>query len=292
MALADDVMDFFEASSSLHMFLQKYPGVKTVTAHQAASKLVQSGHLAYLGTVAGSGGTALTNAHYVVPTYPVEGHSQAKQNGVYRFVVEGWPAVRDARESLVGLVEVVDSSGIDQCGSGFLLRCGETVVFVTAKHCVFGMRETKINFGANKHEIPPSTWKLHETVDIAYVNLGGGEGLAPRNPELLEPVLTLGYPKIPGLLPVVVAETAEVATPQVSSTGAIAAATDGYLDGQRYWLLTAKVKGGNSGGPVVGADGCVIGMVSMIPELQDQPHLLGYATMVSIEEITEFVNAG
>lgn len=71
---------------------------------------------------------------------------------------------------------------------------------------------------------------------------------------MLEPVVTMGFPRLEGLLPTL-----------VSSVDEVAARAEPYLDGRAFWITTCAMTGGSSGGPVVGGDGRVVGVVSALP---------------------------
>lgn len=79
----------------------------------------------------------------------------------------------------------------------------------------------------------------------------------------------MGYPPIPGLNPVLISETATVASyvqgRQKASIGQIVAEVGSYMSKLDFFVITARVKGGNSGCPVINNEGYVVGTVFQIP---------------------------
>jgi serine protease Do len=80
--------------------------------------------------------------------------------------------------------------------------------------------------------------------------------------QITEEVLCLGYPPIPGFRSILVAETGEVSANLRAVAGSVVSADSSYLDSERYVLVSNRIKGGNSGGPVVNKKGYVVGMVT------------------------------
>ena len=98
--------------------------------------------------------------------------------------------------------------------------------------------------------------------------------LAPRAPPLGRTVFTLGYPA-PGLL----GQQVKMTAGQVNSTA-------GLQDDTRMLQISIPVQGGNSGGPVMGWDGAVVGVVdSKINKLDEDdkevPQNINYAVKAS-----------
>ena len=84
-------------------------------------------------------------------------------------------------------------------------------------------------------------------------------------PCVLDEVMVMGYPPIPNLYPVLTAETASVGAYLKSSIGQVVGDTTAYRSNLDSFLITARVKGGNSGGPVINCTGQVVGTVVEIP---------------------------
>lgn len=102
----------------------------------------------------------------------------------------------------------------------------------------------------------------------------------------------MGYPPIQGFETPLVAETAQIAAILKSSVGKIVCEARAYLDGNDYLLLSARVKGGNSGGPIVGKLGQVLGVITHFPaDASGRPDLLGYAAALPSAKIQALINA-
>jgi len=77
------------------------------------------------------------------------------------------------------------------------------------------------------------------------------------------------------------------------SKGQIIAEDKAYIDQIDYFLINAKVKGGNSGSPVINKLGNVLGMVVQIPiDSEDSSKLdsLGYGIVTPRAEILKLIN--
>jgi S1-C subfamily serine protease len=81
-------------------------------------------------------------------------------------------------------------------------------------------------------------------------------GMAFREPKWHDEVRVFGYPYVPGLTerPIIV-EHGYIVNPAIE-----ACSVDGYPR-QQTFLTSAVARPGNSGGPIVAQDGCVVGLV-------------------------------
>jgi len=111
----------------------------------------------------------------------------------------------------------------------------------------------------------------------------------------LEEVLCLGFPPIPGFRETLISDVATVNAEIKSSTGRVVTYGTSYLDRQRYFLINARVKGGNSGGPIVNRQGYVVGILvqtPMNPEDLTQLDSLGYGVATPKEEWINLLGDG
>ncbi len=187
--------------------------------------------------------------------------------GIFEFLVFGFPLIRNHFEKSVLPLDVTLQGGGHSIGSGFLIDSNR---FVTAAHCVKGK-------GIETIQIPgwnPATAKLNsiyiptdKNIDLAVLTFDADP--FPDAPKfkmqsfnVLDEVLSMGYPPIPGFENFLVSETGRVAAYLKSTVGQVVTRAESFLDRQDKILISARVKGGNSGGPVVSKTGEVIGVVN------------------------------
>ncbi|MCC5658903.1 serine protease [Nostoc sp. XA010] len=220
--------------------------------------------------------------------------------GTYEFLVFGFPYIRNHFVTTVKPVVVKKIDGSDDIGSGFLVNYPsfENSLFVTAKHCIENMQEVSIPEW-NCANIPIlNIWKLSDKrADLAVIEFGGDAfpkvpSFHISNANILDNILTMGYPPIPGFESVLIAETAQIAGHLKSTTGQIIGKEKAYLDQQNYFLISARVKGGNSGGPVINQYGKVVGIVCQLPaEAEGRTDILGYGCAIPTETLRDFLQA-
>lgn len=104
--------------------------------------------------------------------------------------------------------------------------------------------------------------------------------------------MTIGYPPIPGFDAFQLYEISTINNSYKFSNGQIIGKENSYLDGIEYLILNAKVKGGNSGSPVINYKGNVVGMVIQIPmDSEDAQKIdkLGYGIVTPFSEIRKYL---
>lgn len=213
--------------------------------------------------------------------------------GIMDFVALGFPEVhRHFQESVVA-IRVVEADGKDNTGTGFLL---ENRRLVTALHCIQNMQEVCIDGWNAAHAPLTHIWTFRDEriasssegdkrPDLAILQFAddpfpGIPGFKLQEAQLLDEVLTMGYPHVLGFPPVLIAETAHIAASLKASVGKVVAQEQSYLNGLSYLLISARVKGGNSGGPVIDREGKVLGIVAQLSaEAEDRLDILGYGVV-------------
>lgn len=235
--------------------------------------------------------------HYVHFS-PLDMVERQASYGTYDFVVHGFPLIRRHFLPAIRPLFLETADGTKDVGTGFVLRDGR---FVTAAHCVQHMRSIRIG-GCETSQVNVSHLSIpsDERVDLAVFNFvdpgpfSEVHGLEVSYAEPLDAVLTMGYPPIPGLDPCPVAETATVGAEIElrSSVGEVVSEPNSYLSRQTYYLISARVKGGNSGGPAINKVGKVVGVVTDMPaESEGRVDVLGYGLVTRGLDLQHFLDS-
>jgi serine protease Do len=245
-------------------------------------------------------------------------HGDLIDYGYYDFMIYGFPAIRENFVDAVRQVILTNSKGDKDIGTGFLTRYGNKLYFVTAKHCL--PKEHSILIPAPdesgfkqpmlpKHIYFPADEKIDlaiiEIVNNNYIQVSDAETKIAKGisfsdkyfllgkPNILDQVLTMGFPPIQGFIDAIqVSETATIASGLKSTTGEITGQGLHYPGGcKEHFLISARVKGGNSGGPVINRFGLVVGMIIELLQNADTLDLLGYGVAVSSTVIEDLITS-
>ena len=116
---------------------------------------------------------------------------------------------------------------------------------------------------------------------------------------VLDPVVVMGYPPIPGMFPIQTTETATVGAlipHQKSAIGEVVSPSKNYISKLDYFIINARVKGANSGGPVINQCGKVIGTVVETPfdsqggALSGRYDIMGYGLCLPSKYVSQLIN--
>ena len=201
---------------------------------------------------------------YLAPSFS----ERKAQYGEYDFVGHGFALIRADLGAAVRPVVVTTQDENEDIGTSFLL--GNQNTLFTARHVVEGMRCVKIpdrngNPIRARPVIVPDDPNLDVAIVVADEPLGGLPYFQCSESSPLDEVLCLGFPPIPGFQETLISDVATINAEIKSSMGRVVASGTSYLDRQRYFLINARVKGGNSGGPIVNRQGYVVGILVQTP---------------------------
>ena len=87
------------------------------------------------------------------------------------------------------------------------------------------------------------------------------------------------------------AENATVSARFTTSFGQIVSNAEDIWIKEKLFLVTAKIKGGNSGGPVVAKNGSVVGVSVSLSTGEGDYDDLGYGTVIPIEFVDSLINS-
>lgn len=193
--------------------------------------------------------------------------------GVYDFKYQGFVYTRNWFERSVLPIAGVKINGDEDMGTAYYIG-GD--LFVTAAHCVNGLERFNLllddKIPVKLREVWFAEDKDSNDYDLAIIVADEQiriPALLRDEPFVLDPVLVMGYPPIPGMFPIQTAETASVGAyvkpNQKAAVGQVISPTKSYFSDLDYFIINARIKGGNSGGPVINESGKVIGTVVQIP---------------------------
>ena len=142
---------------------------------------------------------------------------------------------------------------------------------VTAKHCLtngdtIAIRGYKAEF-LNQCKVYVSK---NPDIDLAYIETNETAKFNIAQGHVLDDVLVMGYPKVSFFLNFCTGEKANISAQadlrMTPTLGAIAAEGEIYFPKglPKLYLITARIRGGNSGGPVINKEGMVVAVATGI----------------------------
>lgn len=280
--------DYLATVPQKYLYDSKYISLYHNTALKIVNKLVYEGLLSPVGEKSG-----------IYQQYKGNGYNAEKAfHNCYDFLVYGFPEVLEHYKDAVRLIEIIDNATKEvYIGTGFaVLYQHQKQYFVTAKHCLPKNSEIrlKIFLGFGDGYSSPDNIYIHddENVDIAILEFSDKKLLSDKffrleHPYLLDEILVMGFPPIPGTTDAIL----------VSSTGEVTAKANTYFHRYEQIYVNANIKGGSSGSPIINRYGNVIGVIIESPrdsrniELQDELRFGTGLTSNLIDEILESVNA-
>ena len=187
-----------------------------------------------------------------------------------------------------GLVQITGRSEAGDVVAGTGLVVHPSFV-LTCAHVVRDMEvDVEQAFQDRQCKVHGDSVFLHPSVDLAVIGVDGPEmsplkGAVFQQPVVAQTVYALGYPKLPGL------REAAVTIQQ----GAVTNEAVTSLKGERMFLYSAISRPGNSGGPVLSADGYVVGISIMDStgkyhaDEAFSPHYAGIPAQVAVKAVED-----
>lgn len=207
-------------------------------------------------------------------------------------IIYGWACIYDTYRPAVIPVLHEAADGASSIGTAFVT--GPHTV-VTAAHCIVGAKTVAVRGVAPLQLQRASVYvSANDAVDLAVLRLGDPVfadcfPISLGHGNVLDDVMVLGYPNVPGFHPTLAAEKATISSRFTAVRGAVASSAEEIFTRSPLFLITARVRGGFSGGPVLNSQGVCVGVVSREPASQSSSgmgsghHLydnLGYGTAI------------
>lgn len=232
-----------------------------------------------LGCINAGRGLSKSNANYLFMPNDEADFVKKSPNTVFLLncMTYGFHFIYSSYRKYV-LPVVVKKNNKNSMGTCFRLGKG----IVTAKHCLDADEVYIPQYAAEKLNKCPIIVSADSDIDMAYIELEESAPLVIDETQVLDEVLVMGYPKIPMFFDFCAGERATISS--IPTRGAVASLADQYISRSAgpLMLVTARVRGGNSGGPVIDAKGAVVGMAFSEPMAQGDYDEMGYGVAYPI----------
>lgn len=213
----------------------------------------------------------------------------------YSSIVYGFGYIYDLYKDKVVPIVTKKTNGDYSVGTGFWLYGG----IVTAKHCLSDVENLSIK-GVSAKELNESRIFIsnNDNIDLAFIELNNSnsEQLWWDDGKILQDVLVLGYPRIPGFTNFLTAEKATISSKAEArltpTKGSITAIATNIFAKTEIMLITAKITGGNSGGPVINENGSIVAVACQLPNYDGEIGTydnMGYGIVIPIRYLSEII---
>lgn len=184
----------------------------------------------------------------------------------------GFPYIYSSFKNDVLPVIVKDALGNIAMGTCFRFSTG----ILTAKHCLEAEEVSIEGYTAAQLQKYATLISKNPNMDLAYIELQERSRFVPGEAHVLDEVLVMGYPKIPMFNACCTAERAAISS--IPTRGAVASLADQFISPSigSLMLVTARIRGGNSGGPIINSNGQVVGVAFSEPMSEGNYDEMGY----------------
>lgn len=219
--------------------------------------------------------------------------SRKRTSQILNSLVYGFEYIYKTYKTKVKPILFEAADGSITVGSGFEIFGG----IATAKHCLEGSKSIAIQ-GYSADILSKAKILTHpnKNIDIAFIDIGDKEQISPYVAEakILDDVLVMGYPRVPMFTDFLTAERATIssqATGRITPTVGNIAAQGDTIQRTSLFLITARIKGGNSGGPVINSRGEVVAIACADTDLSEGDYdKLGYGVATPAKYLLEIMN--
>lgn len=225
------------------------------------------------------------------------------KNQYYGAIIFGFPWIYNYyTKSIIPIEHTSSISSRKSLGTSFIIsnRC-----LLTASHCVTGAAALSVQGVAPEVVAAASIYiSKSEMVDLALIEFeqpifNDMPFIMPSEPSILDEVMAMGFPNVSGFIPSLAAERAAVSSNLTAVRGTVASTPTEIWAREPLLLITARVRGGFSGGPVLNDRGQYVGLVSRgahnevvldADSAAQQYDNLGYGTVIPQTMIQSFIN--
>lgn len=229
MGLANSIISFFDVRSS--PIVNGHHQIKTMKdfidetredlfqSIKTANKLVELGYMLFAGT---NGNNPLAGNKYIT----MISNSKYDRYGAYDNEIFGFNQIRIKHSENVLPIVVKKTKDFD-IGTGFTFQMGKLKCIATAKHCITDMSKVIISLSGINIIPTAIVTSTNHNIDIAVIFLDEETQALIQNPfefeksDILDNVLTMGYPELPGFDALLVSEISQVNSIQKNSIGNI-----------------------------------------------------------------------
>lgn len=202
-------------------------------------------------------------------------------------IAYGFLYVYESYRQYVLPVIVKNSKGDLSVGTCFRFHTG----ILTAKHCLTEPEVSIKGYTAEQLNQCPVIISTDPNVDMAFIDLNEQSPISYGEAKILDEVLAMGYPKVPMFNEFLAVERAAISS--IPTKGAVASLANPYMarDMSNLMLVTARIRGGNSGGPIINSDGAVVGVAFAEPMSKGDYDEMGYGIAYPINVFFQMLNS-